>query len=185
MKSVLRVIGITLLLMFVGILISFKMISGTKARYLTISLGDSDLKVATWNFNVNGKTTSGGIDLSNTITTNSYSMYYVIPGTNGVIPLSIDNSNNDVSYDYVITLDTNKMQVPTNLKFYTDSSYTTEFNNNYSGFISYENNNTITHNLYWKWDFNAGVDETEEWGNKEIIVYFNITATQRIEGDIQ
>ena len=97
------------------------------------------------------------INLKDTLAaTNSYSSTTVIPGTYGVIELDIDASNSKVALDYIINLTAN--QVPENLKFYSDSTHSTEFTG-ITGFMGLDDTKKVKHNIYWKWDF-VQEDET-------------------------
>lgn len=153
----------------------------TNAKYISSANSKTEIKVATWDFKINNQTTDTlDVNLKETIDENNiYSTKEVIPGTNGMIPINIDCTNTKVALDYEIKL--NAEQVPTNLKFYTDDTYTTEYQN-VSGFIGLDDIKTKDHNIYWKWDFTED-DETTDWSNKNIVVNIKITASQRIAGD--
>ena len=152
----------------------------THSKYISSANSSSEIKVATWDFKLNGvNSNSIDINLKDTLSaTNKYSQTEVIPGTDGVIELDIDATNSKVALDYVINLSAD--QVPENLKFYTDNTYTTEYTVE-EGFIGLEDEKQITHNIYWKWDF-IQTDETDDWSNMDIVVTINVNATQRIGG---
>ena len=113
------------------------------------------------------------------VLSHKYSTTKIVPGTTGIIPINIDCTNSKVALDYIIEL--NKESVPSNLKFYTDDTYTTEYTT-INSFVGLNDNKVIDHNIYWKWEFTED-DETTEWSNKNIIVSVNVTASQRIAGD--
>lgn len=173
------------ILMICVLLISFlTLLAGdaieTNSKYISSAATTTELKVAKWDFKLNGTNDASiDINLKETLSEdNLYSTTEVIPGTNGIIPLNIDCTNSQVALDYNVILNAN---VPNNLKFYTDAEYTTEYSN-ISAFVGLNDNKTINHDIYWKWDFTEE-DETTEWANQNIIVTITVTASQRIDGD--
>lgn len=153
----------------------------TNAKYISSADSNTNIKVATWEFKLNGNTTSTtNINLEETISPdNKYSTTSVIPGTNGMIPIYIDSTNSKVALDYQVIL--NVESVPTNLKFYTDETYQTEYTN-INSFIGLNDTKTRTHNIYWKWNFTQD-NESTNWSNQNIIVNIEVIASQRIAGD--
>ena len=173
------------ILMIIMLILSFvTLLAGdvveTNSKYISSGLSEANLKIATWEFKLNGTNDSSiDIALSDTLTENQYSTTSVIPGTNGAIPLDIDCTNSKVALDYTIELNT--VTIPTNLKFYTDETYTTEYSP-ISAFVGINDTKTINHNVYWKWDFTEE-DETTDWENTNLIVTIIVNAEQRIAGD--
>lgn len=174
------------ILMLIILLLSFiTLLAGdvveTNAKYISSGTAKTNVKIATWEFKLNGNNTNTiDINLEETLSQdNKFSTTKVIPGTNGMIPINIDCTNSKVALDYEIIL--NAESVPSNLKFYTDDTYTTEYTN-ITSFVGLDDIKVIDHNIYWKWDFTEE-DETNEWSNKNIIVSVNVNATQRIAGD--
>lgn len=153
----------------------------TNSKYISSANSKTDIKIATWEFKLNNATTNTiNVNLNQTIDKdNLYSTTSVIPGTTGMIPINIDCTNSKVALDYEVIL--NVESVPSNLKFYTDKTYTTEYTN-INAFIGLNDTKTKTHNIYWKWDFTQD-DETSNWANKNIIVTVQVNASQRIAGD--
>lgn len=173
------------ILMICVLLISFlTLLAGdaieTNSKYISSASTTTELKVAKWDFKLNGTNDASiDINLKETLSEdNEYSTTEVIPGTSGTIPLNIDCTNSQVALDYTITLTAN---VPANLKFYTDSEYTTEYSD-ISSFVGLNDNKVINHDIYWKWDFTED-DETTDWSNQNLIVTITVTASQRIDGD--
>ena len=176
---------IDILMIFMLIISFITLLTGdvveTHSKYISSANSNTEIKVATWDFKLNGTNASSiDINLKDTLAaTNSYSSTTVIPGTYGVIELDIDASNSKVALDYIINLTAN--QVPENLKFYSDSTHTTEFTG-ITGFMGVADTKKIKHNIYWKWDF-VQEDESGDWGNTNIIVTIDVDATQRIAGE--
>ena len=122
------------------------------------------------------------INLNNTITSNNYSDDYVAPGTTGDIQLVLDFANVDVSTDYSITLGV--YDLPTNLKLYSDSSFTNEFTS-ISGTFLINGTTTITEHIYWRWAY--GTDSASDtndnlYMNHNLSVPVVVTASQKIGG---
>lgn len=176
---------IDILMIFMLVISFITLLTGdvveTHSKYISSANSNTEIKVATWDFKLNGiNSNSIDINLKDTISpTNKYSQTEVIPGTDGVIELDIDATNSKVALDYVISLTAD--QVPENLRFYTDNTYTTEYTGE-EGFIGLDDEKQIRHNVYWKWDF-IQTDETDDWSNTNIVVTINVNATQRIAGE--
>ena len=174
------------ILMIIILILSFiTLLAGdvveTNSKYISSGLSEANLKIATWEFKLNGTNDSSiDIALSDTISQdNKYSTTSVIPGTNGMIPINIDCTNSKVALDYIVTL--NAVSIPENLKFYTDETYTTEYSP-INAFVGLNDTKIKNHNVYWKWDFTTD-EESTNWEGKELIVTITVTASQRIAGD--
>ena len=83
---------ITSLFLLTFILLVTTSIVTTNARYLNRSDSNYNVKVATWNFKVNGSDNSNlTISLDDTLDKNNlYNTNKVVPGSYGVIPINID-----------------------------------------------------------------------------------------------
>jgi hypothetical protein len=153
----------------------------TNSKYISAANSETTLKIATWDFKLNGTNDSSiDIALSDTISAdNKYSTTSVIPGTTGMIPINIDCTNSKVALDYTVTL--NAVAIPENLKFYTDETYTTEYLP-INSFVGLNDTKIKNHNVYWKWEFTSD-EESSNWEDKELVVTITVTASQRIAGD--
>ena len=173
------------ILMIIMLILSFiTLLAGdvveTNSKYISSGLSETNLKIATWEFKLNGTNASSiDIALTDTLTENKYSKTNVIPGTTGMIPINIDCTNSKVALDYTVTLNT--VSIPENLKFYTDETYTTEYTP-INSFIGLNDTKTKTHHVYWKWEFTSN-EESTNWEGKELVVTINVAASQRIAGD--
>lgn len=146
---------------------SFSIYKATGSTSETIS-------VANFDFKLNGSASvSQSIDLQSTITANDYSNDYVMPGTNGVITLVLDFTGVDVSSDYIISM--GEANLPTNLKLYTDSSYSNELTS-IDGLYSVDGETSYTHNIYWKWIYS---DDGSSDANDNL--FMNTTLTVPID----
>ncbi len=171
---------ITSLFLLTFILLVTTSIVTTNARYLNRSDSNYNVKVATWNFKVNGSDNSNlTISLDDTLDKNNlYNTNKVVPGSYGVIPINIDCNGSKVSIVYSIKL--NNSNLPSNLKFYTDSSYTTLFDG-FDGEINYDGEQILNKNIYWKWTYTTE-DETGIWSDADLNANFIIDAKQKVSG---
>lgn len=160
------------------------------ARYMNESKNKANIDIAKWNFKINDSTiTSSTISLASTIDTNNkYSTKYVVPGTNGVIPIEIDADDSEVSLSYKISF--NLSQLPDNLHIYTDSNKTLLFDSSNiveDTILITDTNKKNNYNLYWEWEYKT--DETSNkndslWQDKNIELIINIEAKQIVRDDI-
>lgn len=153
------------------------------SRYVSEKNGSKDIDVSKFQPKLNGSTNlTQSIDLANTITANNYSDNLVAPGTTGDIQLILDFANVDVSTDYNINLGT--YDLPTNLKLYSDASFTTEFTS-ISGTFLINNTTTHTHHIYWKWEYatDAASNTNDNlYMNRNLSVPVIVTTSQKIGG---
>ena len=89
------------------------------------------------------------------------------PGTNGTIPVSFSVNDTEVDVHYKITI-VSVENKPTNLKFYTDSTKTTEINPTsgtaYEGIIKTTDaaaSKTINEGIYWDWPYRTGTTDDD------------------------
>ena len=170
------------------------------AKYKTTLTGNGTAQVAKWSFKVNGQTqTIPDIDLATTMKkVNNVAENKIAPGTEGSFDLNLDATGSEVAIDYNIKLVVTEK--PTNLRFYTDSSYTKEIAStdgvmNVSGVMSLEEIKTIqTKTIYWKWPYQTGTTENEVRENdktdtidsaKKVTMTITVTGTQRNPQDEQ
>ncbi len=114
------------------------------------------------------------------------------PGTEGSFDLNLDATGSEVAIDYNIKLIVTEK--PTNLRFYTDSSYTKEITStdgvmNVSGVMSLEEIKTIqTKTIYWKWAYQTGTAANDIVANdkidtadskKSVTMTITVTGTKR------
>lgn len=150
------------------------------SRFVAGGDSSADIKVAPWKYKINASTSeSVSIDLKDTIINNNYSMSSVIPGTKGAIPIEIDFSGTKVASEYAVMLDRDSMDLPDNLKLYTDSSMTEEFSS-FSGKVMLDDNPKITKTIYWEWKYTLE-DETSSWANQNLQVKLSVDLKQIVE----
>ena len=164
------------------------------AKYKTTLTGNGTAQVAKWSFKVNGQTqTIPDIDLATTMKkVNNVAENKLAPGTEGSFDLNLDATGSEVAIDYNIKLVVTEK--PTNLRFYTDSSYTKEITStdgvmNVSGVMSLEEIKTIqTKTIYWKWAYQTGTAANDIVANdkidtadskKSVTMTITVTGTKR------
>ena len=164
------------------------------AKYKTTLTGNGTATVAKWSFKVNGQTqTIPDIDLATTMKkVNNIAENKLAPGTEGSFDLNLDATESEVAIDYNIKLAVTEK--PSNLRFYTDSSYTKEIAStdgvmNVSGVMSLEEIKTIqTKTIYWKWAYQTGTETNDiiandkidtEDSTKSVKMKIEVTGTQR------
>ena len=137
-----------------------------------------DVQAAKWDFKINDNDLSElSINLANTLVNNNYNTTKVIPGTKGVINLSLDFSSVEVSAIYSVTL-SEKTSLPTNLKIYSDADMTEEFTG-FSGDIKVASSSkTINKKIYWQWVFSD--DDETAWADKKINLVLDANAKQKV-----
>lgn len=170
--------GATLLvvLLLIVTIVSLVLATYAWAKYTTTVDGNATAVVAKWN--VTGNST----DLTWTKEFTHVVADRLAPGTNGTIPVSLEINDTEVDVQYTITLvsATNK---PTNLKFYTDSTKTTEITvggTAYTGTIAV-GGDAVSEGIYWDWPYESGndaIDTTEGQAAATMEVVLKIDAVQ-------
>jgi len=162
------------LILFLLTLITIPLNITTYSKYKNEVYANNTLRTAKWIFNVNGKTDNISINLEDTIINNDTK---VIPGTSGKINIQIDFSGSEVASKYTISKDETSI-LPSNLKLYTDSNLTEEFNNLTSS-VGLDNiNEVIATNIYWKWNYT--LEDESQWMNKNISLKLKIDLSEDV-----
>ena len=111
----------------------------------------------------------------------------IAPGTNGEFILEIDGSGSEIAIDYEVSIDT--LNKPTNLKFYTDNTYTTQMElvdgkiTAFGGIELDEVNIPKQITIYWKWDFETKtkVEKMQNSTEKMLNALQNLAQKKQIE----
>ena len=150
----------------------------TFSRYVSIAQLSIKTNIAPFRFKVGQNIDTIELDLKDTLLTeNAFSDTQIIPGAKGKIILQLDFSDVEVASNYTISIDTEQTKIPNNMKLYTDE-------NNQVSFSLYRETVELgeqikEREIYWTWEYTTA-DETEEWMNKEIKIFFNIQVEQRV-----
>lgn len=148
----------------------------TYAAYVQQSVAKGTSIVAKWRFKANGNKDSFDIDLLK-----SASKLYngkIGPGSYGSFDVELDGTGSEVDIDYIISFD-NLSNIPTNMKFYTDASYTKNVNlDSYKidGTITYGASMKKKYTIYWKWI--SGNNDTS-FAGKNIVFDVVVDAIQK------
>ena len=175
-----RQIFIISLILFIVIDLLFLIIitlPTTRGFYESSGSSNVEVKIAGWNFLVNGKKEieKVEIDLSKTL---NKEYEKIIPGSSGVINLNIDTTGTDVTMKCKIEMVEEETNKPKNIKLYKDSSYQEEIEDGYEFIIKYDEDKTEK-KIYWKWEYTE--EDEKEWMEKEIKIKLNVIGEQIID----
>lgn len=150
----------------------------TFSKYVSTAQLSIKTNIAPFRFKIGQNSETFELDLKDTLLTgNAFSDTQIVPGTKGKIILQLDFSDVEVASNYTISIDTEKTKIPNNMKLYTDE-------NNQVSFSLYRETIELgeqikEREIYWTWEYTTA-DETQEWMNKEIKIFFNVQVEQRI-----
>ena len=148
----------------------------TFSKYVSTAQLSIKTNIAPFRFKIGQNSDTIELDLKDTLLTgNAFSDTQIIPGTKGKIILQLDFSDVEVASNYTISIDTEQTKMPNNMKLYTDE-------NNQVSFSLYRETVELgeqikEREIYWTWEYTTA-DETQEWMNKEIKIFFNIQVEQ-------
>ena len=172
-KRNLKIIIIYYIIIFILLGVAY-----TFSRYVSTALLSVKTDIAPFRFKIGQSSETIELDLKDTLLTgNAFSETQIIPGTKLKILLQLDFSDVEVATNYIISIDNEQTKIPNNMKLYTDES-------NQVAFSLYRETVELgekikEREIYWTWEYTTA-DETEEWMNKEIKIFFNIDVEQRI-----
>ncbi len=177
------IITIALLLIVVGAYF----VSGTYARYTEQVKREATATVAKWDFTTDNPT-DFSIDLTETYDASTLVDGKIAPGTKGKFDIVLKNAKTETAVDVNVAIA--KENVPTNLKFYTDNTFATEFTAaELNAVLKAKDATGLTKTIYWKWDYNNtadatkdGQDTTDGKAAKTMKVTLTITGTQKAPG---
>ena len=167
-------------------------VASTYAKYTSEITGNNGTAtVAKWAFSTDNATRTLTINLAETYDSTTLVANKIAPGTAGSFNVALVNTNSEVGVDWTIKLNsiTNK---PTNLKFYKDSSYTTELTpgtSTITGQLTAGNSTGLSVPIYWKWVYETGTtphtaegedpaDTADGIAAKELTIGVDITGVQ-------
>ena len=144
---------VIVLLLLVGL--TFGYVSSTYAKYTSkVDSGEGTAQVAKWAFEADNSGVANAltIDLSKTYDADTLIGDRIAPGTDGSFVINVKTTNTETGVDYTLKLK-DVENVPTNLKFYKDSSYTEELTTTGSitGTLAPKNSTGEDVTIYWKW----------------------------------
>lgn len=142
------------LLLLIGVTSGY--VAKTYAKYTAEVSGNGAAVIAKWNFDTENEITTINVALDETYDSSTLVEGKIAPGTVGSFAINLTNADSEVGVDFEINIGT-VSNVPTNLKLYSDDSYTTELTTaNITGQISAGDSTGIEAKIYWKWEYETG-----------------------------
>lgn len=174
------------LLLLVAVTSSY--VAGTYAKYTSkIEGNNGEATVAKWAFDTDNATQTLTINLAETYDPTTLVAGKIAPGTAGSFNIALSNENSEVGVDFTVKLNsiTNK---PTNLKFYKDSTYTTELTpgtSEITGQLVAGESSFTGVPIYWRWEYetneiatNDPIDTTDGKAANALTIGVDITGVQ-------
>ena len=146
---------VIVLLLLVGL--TFGYVSSTYAKYTSkVDSGEGSATVAKWAFSTDNASTSTTLEVKFTDTYDATTLDTgkIAPGTSGHFDVKLVNTNTETGVRFSVKLKSAE-DVPTNLKFYKDASFTTEMSvanaAEITGKLAAKDSTGVTVPIYWKW----------------------------------
>ena len=184
--------AILLLVLLLLVAISASYIAGTYAKYTSeIKDNNGTATVAKWAFDTDNTTQTLTINLDETYDPTTLVAERIAPGTQGSFEIALVNTNTETGVNWTLALKsiTDK---PTNLKFYKDSSYSTELvpgTDTITGQLKAKDSTGLSVPIYWKWAYetdaiatNDPKDTTDGKAAKTLTIGVDITGVQTEPG---
>lgn len=170
--------NLKIIIIYYIIFFTFLCVVYTFSKYVSTAQLSIKTDIAPFRVEIGQNNDTFELDLKDTLLTgNAYSDTQIIPGTKGKILLQLDFSDVEVASNYIISIDNEQTKIPNNMKLYTDESNQVSFSLYRE---SVELGETIKEReIYWTWEYTTA-DETQEWMNKEIKIFFNVDVEQRV-----
>ena len=176
---------IIVLLVLVGLTTGY--VASTYAKYTSTVTGSGTATVAKWAFSTDNASQSITIALNPTVHASTLVNGKIAPGTTGSFNIALVNTNSEVGVDFSIALDSISNK-PTNLKFYSDSTYTTELTpgtSTITGQLTAGDSTGVTVPVYWRWEYetssiatNDPIDTADGEAANTLTIGVTITGTQ-------
>ena len=180
-KNKKSLILIVLLLLFA---ITGGFVVGTYAKYVEEITGNNGTAtVAKWAFATENASQNISVALSPTAHTSTLTDGKIAPGASGSFNVALTNAQTEVAVAFEVKL-TNASGVPTNLKFYSDSTYQHEItpgDTTITGKLAAKSSTEVLVPIYWKWAYeteNGDTTDTNEGkaaGDMTVTVYIKGT----------
>ena len=182
--------AVLLMVLLLLVSVTAMYVASTYAKYTTEITGNEGTAiVAAWNFEDDNENQTITIELADTVDESTLSDDRIAPGTSGSFNIELVNTS-EVGADFVVALQsiTNK---PTNLKFYKESTHTTEITpgtTTITGQLEAEDSTGVTVPIYWEWAYETSAISTNDpidtangedtLANRTLTIGVNITGTQ-------
>ena len=138
---------------------------GTYAKYISEIAGNNGtVEVAKWAFTTDNTTQTLTINLAKNYDPTTLVAGKIAPGTAGSFNVALVNSTTETGVNFTIKLN-EIANIPTNLKFYKDSSYTTELipgTSRITGQLAAGDSTGVSVPVYWKWEYETAAIEIND-----------------------
>ncbi len=177
--------SLLLIILLLFVVLTGGYVASTYAKYTsTITGNNGTATVAKWDFEDDNQATTLTIALDQTVNASTLVANRIAPGTSGSFQVALKNTDTEVGVDFVVALGaiTGK---PTNLKFYKDSSYSTELTpgtSTITGQLAAKDGTGVNVPIYWKWDYETANGDATDTSDGEaaasLTIALTITGTQ-------
>jgi len=157
-----RSLMLTVLLVLVGLTSGY--VASTYAKYTSTINGSGTMTVAKWAFATDNETQNYTISIAPTAHASTLVANKIAPGTSGSFNVALNNENSEVGVDFTLALDS-ITNVPHNLKFYKDNSYTTELvpgTDTITGQLTAGDATGLEVPIYWRWLYETDAIATND-----------------------
>lgn len=147
--------GIVLICFIALAIIMTIFIKNTYARYASNSQAVGTITVAKWAFETDNAISTVNVNLSETYDPSTLVNGKIAPGTSGSFAVVLKNPTSETSVDFAVSIGTISNK-PSNLKFYKDSTYTTELavgTGTITGQLEKKDSTELPVTIYWRWEY--------------------------------
>ena len=177
---------VLVLLLLVGITSGY--VASTYAKYTSkIENNNGTATVAKWAFEDDNEAQTLTVNLDNTPDPSTLVAGKIAPGTSGSFNIALSNATTETGVDWTISLK-NVTNKPTNLKFYKDSSHTTEITpgtGTITGQLAAQDSTGLSVPIYWAWAYettaiatNDPIDTSDGEAANSLTIGVDITGVQ-------
>ena len=177
---------VLVLLLLVGITSGY--VASTYAKYTSkLENNNGTATVAKWAFTTDNSVQTLTVNLDNTPDPSTLVAGKIAPGTSGSFNIALSNATTETGVDWTISLK-NVTNKPTNLKFYKDSSHTTEITpgtGTITGQLAAQDSTALQVPIYWAWEYetnaiatNDPIDTTDGEAANSLTIGVDITGVQ-------
>ena len=173
--------SLILLVLLLLITVSLLYIGLTYSKYTADVSGEGATTVAQWSFEDDNDSMTMDISFDESYHASTLVANKIAPGTSGAFSIALNNANSEVGVDFTLEFG-NASNIPQNLVFYRDSSFTTELDitqDTITGQLAAEDAVGVTVNIYWKWEYETlnGDDEDTADGLAAATLSIPVTIT--------
>ena len=192
---------VIILLMLVAIATAY--VGSTYAKYTETVSGDGTATVAKWDFTTDNAISNLTINFTNSYDATTLVAGKIAPGMKGSYDLvvqntsevtaeytiafeltnasNVKNTNTETGVNFTIALGT-VTNIPTNLKFYKDSTFSTQITpgtDTITGQLAAKDGTGLSVPIYWKWEYETtdGDDEDTTDGKAATVLTIPVTIT--------